>query len=262
MDKTARPEVLLCDLDGVVWLEHQPIAGSVEALARARAAGIDVLFVTNASFARVEEVEAHLSRIGVDAVGRVVTSAVSAGTAVRPGWRVLVCGGGGLREEMARAGCDVVIAHENPGHPGPFDAVVVGLYREFDFGVLTDAMRAVRSGAMLIGSNNDNTYPTPNGPVPGGGAVLAAIATAAGVDPVVTGKPNSPMVELVRSRFPDVLPSAMVMVGDKVSTDGRFAEALGCRFAFVLSGVGHPDEAPEGASVHADLSSVIGSLIA
>ena len=41
-----KPSVL-CDLDGVVWLMHQPIKGSVDAIARIREAGHRVLFVTN-----------------------------------------------------------------------------------------------------------------------------------------------------------------------------------------------------------------------
>ena len=40
---------VLCDLDGVVWLARQAIPGSPEAVARMRAAGWRVLFVTNNS---------------------------------------------------------------------------------------------------------------------------------------------------------------------------------------------------------------------
>ena len=71
--------VVLCDLDGVVWLSHQPIAGSVEAIARLRAAGHRVLFVTNNSSARVEVQEAALESIGIPAAGDVLTSAQAAG---------------------------------------------------------------------------------------------------------------------------------------------------------------------------------------
>ncbi|MCX6523102.1 MAG: hypothetical protein NTZ21_20790, partial [Actinobacteria bacterium] len=43
------PEVVLLDLDGVVWLAHQAIPGSVEGIASLREAGVRVLFVTNNS---------------------------------------------------------------------------------------------------------------------------------------------------------------------------------------------------------------------
>lgn len=115
MDKTAPPKVLLCDLDGVVWLAHRPVPGSVDALVAAARAGVEILYVTNNSFSTVAEQEAHLAAIGLDAVGRVVTSAKSAASVLAPDARVLVCGGAGLREEVSRAGCEMVVAHENPG---------------------------------------------------------------------------------------------------------------------------------------------------
>jgi 4-nitrophenyl phosphatase len=262
MDKTARPDVLLCDLDGVVWLAHRAVPGSVESLRKAAAAGIEVLYVTNNSFSTVAEQEEHLSAIGLDARGRVVTSAMSAGSILRPGGRVLVCGGAGLREEVARAGCEVVVAHEHPGRRDDYSDVVVGLYREFDYTVLADAMRAVRGGARLVGSNSDNSYPTPDGLLPGGGSVVAAIATAAGVEPVVTGKPHEPMARLVLSRFPGIGPDRYLMVGDKVSTDGAFARTIGCRFGFVLTGVGSAGDAPPDCITGADLAAVVDRVLA
>jgi ribonucleotide monophosphatase NagD (HAD superfamily) len=128
MDKTAPPKVLLCDLDGVVWLAHRPVPGSVDALVAAARAGVEILYVTNNSFSTVAEQEAHLAAIGLDAVGRVVTSAMSAASVLAPDARVLVCGGAGLREEVSRAGCEMVVAHENPGRVDDYSDVVVGLY--------------------------------------------------------------------------------------------------------------------------------------
>src|SRR3990170_105991 len=68
------PTTVLCDLDGVVWLSGQPIAGSVEAVARLRDAGHRVLFVTNSSWPLLAEHEAALAAIGIGAVGEVVSS--------------------------------------------------------------------------------------------------------------------------------------------------------------------------------------------
>lgn len=257
VDKTVRPQVLLCDLDGVVWLAHRPVPGSVRALKRVEEAGTKVLYVTNNSFSTVKEQEKHLGDIGLDARGKVVTSAMSAASVLAPGGRVLVCGGAGLQEEVARAGCEVVVAHEHPGRVEEYSDVVVGLYREFDYAVLADAMRAVMSGARLVGSNSDNSYPTPDGPLPGGGSVLAAIATAANVRPVVTGKPHPPMARLVRELCPGVPDSGFVMVGDKPSTDGAFAREFGCAFYQVLTGVSGRGESAAGSTVCDDLAGAV-----
>ena len=237
MGKMKKPRVLLCDLDGVVWLAHQPIPGSVDAIDRLRKSGTRVIFVTNNSFSTYEQQVAALEKIGVPARGDVVSSAMSAVTALQPGWRVLLCGGEGLEEELTRHGCEVVVAYRDRGADGPFHAVVVGFHREFDFEVLSDALTALRNGAVLVGSNDDSTYPTPQGPIPGGGAILAAIAKASGHTPVITGKPHVPMAQLVAAMCPDVDASDMVMVGDRLDTDRSFAHTMSCRFALVLSGV-------------------------
>ena len=261
MRKTIRPKVVLCDLDGVVWLAHQPIPGSVRAIASLREAGIRVVFVTNNSFSTYEEQVAALSSIGIPAEGDIVTSAMSAATAMKSGWRVLVCGGRGLIEEIGRVTNDVVVAYNEPMAAGDFDAVVVGFHREFNYQVLTDALTAVRGGAVLIGSNDDPTYPTPNGPIPGGGSILAAIEKASGVTPTVTGKPYGPMAKLVRELCGDVAPEEMVMIGDRSDTDGGFAKVLGARFAMVLSGVMDAADAVDADIVAADLSVVAEILL-
>jgi 4-nitrophenyl phosphatase len=117
----------------------------------------------------------------------------------------------------------------------------------------------VRDGARLLATNDDATYPTPDGLIPGGGAILAGVSTAAGVAPEVAGKPHRPMAALVRDRVGD----EGVMVGDRPDTDGRFAVALGYRFALVLSGVTTTlpvEPAPD--SVAVDLATLVDQELA
>jgi HAD superfamily hydrolase (TIGR01450 family) len=224
---------VLCDLDGVVWLAHQPIPGSAEAISRLRRAGHRVLFVTNNSSARVVEQEEALSRIGIPAEGDVLTSSMAAALLLQPGESALVCGSVGIVEALQRRGVEI-------RNEGPVDAVVVGWHQNFDYSGLSRAATAVLRGARLIGTNDDPTYPTPEGPIPGGGSILAAVSTASGAVPTVAGKPYEPMASLVRSIVGDVSMAEAVMVGDRPSTDGRFARLLGCRYAHVRSGVTPP----------------------
>ena len=237
-------ETVLCDLDGVVWLAHEPIVGSVEAIAQLRASGRRVMFVTNNSAAVRAQHEAALAAIGIPAVGDVVSSAMAAALLVQPGDRVLVAGGPGVVEALEERGA-VAVVNDGRGSPVGFDAVVVGLHRDFDFDRLAVASAAVRAGARLIGTNTDATYPTPSGLAPGGGSILAAIATAAGVEPVIGGKPHEPMADLIARLVstPQTTfdPSSTLMVGDRPETDGLFAQRLGCRFALVRSGVSQPE---------------------
>ena len=243
----------ILDLDGVLWLGDEPIPGSADAVAALRARGERVLFVSNNSSARVETYLAKLAFIGVPAVADdLLTSAQAAATLLAPGQTALVCAGPGVEEALHQRGVRTL-------REGEADAVVVGWHREFDYHGLTAAARAVMAGALLIGTNDDATYPTPGGPIPGGGAILAAVATASGADPVIAGKPNPPMVDLVRARLGGHLDGAVV-VGDRASTDGRLALALGARFALVLSGVTEERDLPvdpEPAEVAADLASLV-----
>jgi HAD superfamily hydrolase (TIGR01450 family) len=237
---------VLCDLDGVVWLARQAIPGAPDAIARLRGTGHRVIFVTNNSFALLGDQEAALAAIGVPAVDDVATSAQAAAFLVEPGETVLVCGGPGLYEAVSARGA-------TPVAQGPADAVIVGFHRDFDYMRLQIASDAVRNGARLLATNDDATYPTPEGLIPGGGAILAAVATASGATPMIAGKPYMPMASLVRQRCgPEFGSLTAVMVGDRWSTDGLFAEALGCPFALVRTGV-TPAGAPVDGPVAVDM---------
>jgi glycerol-1-phosphatase len=110
---------------------------------------------------------------------------------------------------------------------------VVGWHRDFDFERLRRAADGVRSGARFVATNLDPTYPGSVGLLPGAGSLVAAVETAGGRRPEVAGKPEPAMAALVRARYDQ----PVVMIGDRPSTDGAFAAALGVPFALVLSGV-------------------------
>jgi 4-nitrophenyl phosphatase len=252
--------IVILDLDGVIWLAEQPVAGSPEAVARLRAAGHRVLFLTNNSSPTTGDLAEKLSGFGVPADRHeIVTSAQAAAALVEPGSTALVCAGPGVEEALRERGARTV-------REGGADVVVVGFHRDFDYERLSAAFRAVDAGARLIGTNDDPTYPTPEGPVPGGGSLLAAVATAAGVEAVIAGKPHPPMADLVRSRLGGEgdLDGAL-LVGDRPSTDGLMARRLGVRFALVLSGVTGgvmPDHDVKPDVVAADLTTLVDQELA
>jgi 4-nitrophenyl phosphatase len=254
---------VLCDLDGVVWLSREPIPGSVDAINRLHRMGVRVVFVTNHSAATVSEHLASLEDIGIDGVGcvpdNIVTSSLAAASLVEPRARVLVTGGDGIVEAVERRGANAVVnTGDTTFDAETFDACVVGLDRGFDYDRLNVAASAVLRGARLIGTNRDATYPTPRGLEPGGGSIVAAIATAGGVAPTFAGKPESAMAVLVRSMIDANsldLSHDVLMVGDRRDTDGLFAERIGCAFALVESGVSPADH-----ESLPDLAAVVDSL--
>jgi HAD superfamily hydrolase (TIGR01450 family) len=248
---------VVLDLDGVVWLADRPIPGAPEAVARLRAGRHRVLFVSNNSFSPIADVEKKLEGFGIPAGGDVLTSAVAAAALLKAGDRVFLCAGPGAEEAITKAGGEVVT-------DGDADAVVVGFHRTFDYEELRRACTAVRRGARLIGTNDDVTYPTPEGPIPGGGAILAAVVAGSGVAATVAGKPYEPMAQLVQAELGGADLSTAVMVGDRPDTDGRFARAIGCRFALVFSGVTHRADLPVNPTpdlVADDLASLADQLL-
>lgn len=238
------------DLDGVIWLGDQAIPGSAGAVASLEERGEEVVFLTNNSSSRVADYVSKLEGMGIAArAEQVTTSAEAAATLLDPGSSALVCGGPGIEEALSSQGVRVVAE-------GPADAVVVGWHRNFDFDRLAAAATAVLGGARLVGTNEDATYPTPAGPLPGAGSILAAVAYASGADPEVAGKPHGPVVSLLRRRHPSI----EVVVGDRPSTDGALARRLGVRFELVLSGVtppGHGPLDPEPDGESADLAALV-----
>jgi HAD superfamily hydrolase (TIGR01450 family) len=259
---------LCCDLDGVIWLGEQPIAGSAAAIARLREAGFRVVFVTNNSSATRADYVEKLRRCGVQSESSdIVSSATAAaqwcarelGTEAR----VLLHAGPGVREALVAFGFTSLVDADDAQLVDRFDVVVCGWHRNFDFARLSVAANALHHGARFVATNLDPTYPDAAGRVPGNGALVAAVAAAGGRAPdIVAGKPHAPMVDVVTSAFG----TTGIMIGDRPSTDGDFAAALGWPFALVLSGVAglageEPIPTPAPAYVAPDLARLVDQLI-
>lgn len=244
------------DLDGVVWLSGRPIPGAREAIDGLQRAGHQVVFLTNNSGPTLDEYAARLQKAGIRSrPDQLATSAQAAAQLLKPGNKVLVVGDDGLREAVRQKGAEVVGTDD--GQP---DAVVVGRTVDLDYQHMSAAATAVRAGARFIATNSDPTFPTPEGLLPGAGALVSFVSTASGRQPEIAGKPHSPVVDLVKQRYgqPDV------MVGDRADTDGAFARAAGARFALVLSGSTSRDQLPVEPSpdlVADDLRSAVEQLV-
>jgi HAD superfamily hydrolase (TIGR01450 family) len=220
-----------------------------------------VIFVTNNACPDLAGHEAKLASMGIDAAGAVISSPAAAASLLSPGERVLVAGGAGVAEAVLGVGAVPVTYEEldGAGAGGGVDAVVAGFHQGFDYDRMRIAADAVRHGARFIATNDDPTYPTEHGLVPGNGALIAGVAVASGVEPTIAGKPHPPIVELVRRRFGDV----GLVVGDRPDTDGAFAHAMGWEFGLVLSGVTSAADlpvAPAPSVVADDLAALVGLL--
>ena len=214
---------IVIDLDGVIWLAGEPLEGVSQACGALRAAGFHLQFATNNSAPSLATLKGRIEAAGiVCSEDDIITAAEAAASLLSPGASVFTLGEEGLREACTRRGlawCD------DP------DAVIIGWSHEFGFTEIADAASAIRNGARFIATNDDPTHPTPTGLLPGTGALVAAIATAAESSPEIAGKPGSAMVGLIEQRCSDVA----LVIGDRPSTDGALAKALNRPFALVAS---------------------------
>jgi HAD superfamily hydrolase (TIGR01450 family) len=231
----AAADLWIVDLDGVIWLTGEPIGNVSAAVDALRAAGKRIVFATNNSAPTTEVLLTRLRGAGIEAAAAdLATSAAAVASLLDPGQRARVLAEDGVFEALHLRGVHAV-------DEGPVDAAIVGWSRSFDFASLTAIARAARTAGRLLGTNEDPTHPTPDGLVPGSGALLAAVATASGVTPVIAGKPHPPMAALLRARFGfEDGDTSVVMVGDQPATDGRMAQDLSIPFALVDSGVTPP----------------------
>ena len=229
---------LLVDLDGVVQLDDRPVAGSPEVLTRASDRGVRLAFVTNNASRQPGDVAARLARLGVPATtDQVVTSAMAAADLLAgelpAGACVLVVGGSGLWAAVEAVGLQPVRSAE----AGPV-AVVQGWGPEVAWRDLAEAAVALRAGARWVATNRDATLPSPRGPLPGSGSLIAAVVTATGLQPGdVVGKPSPVLFESARRRSGATRP---LVVGDRLDTDIAGATNAGLPSLVVLSGVSSP----------------------
>jgi 4-nitrophenyl phosphatase len=222
----------LLDIDGVLVHGGRTLPGAADALARLCLIA-PVLLLTNNSTRSRRAAAARLRDQGLP-VGpeAVLPSCYIAAQHLRNEigtvrfWHI---GEEGIAEEMALAG------HE---HVDPVQAewVVVGMDRELTYDKLAQALHALLSGARLMATNRDATYPTENGLVPGAGAIVGALEGMGFAPELVVGKPSAIAYRAAVAVL-GVAPGEVLMIGDRLETDILGAQGLGMDTVLVLSGI-------------------------
>lgn len=228
------------DLDGTLYRGNEPVAGAAETLSRLRAEGSAIRFLTNNSSQTPEAQAAKLLSMCFEAqVEEITTSGMGAADYLvrQNSPHAFVVGEPGLAEVLTRSGIEVV-------DDDPADAVVVGICRSFTYDLLNEAMQRILAGARFIATNPDSSYPLEGGRlIPGAGSIVAAVQTACGKEPVMIGKPNPYLIEMILSET-GIAPTDALVVGDRFETDIESGRRAGCDTLLVLTGVSA--SAPDG----------------
>ena len=264
MDATARFRAFIVDLDGVVYRGLQLLPGAREFVAWADQTGRRTLFLSNNSFATMEEVAEKLARLDIpQPQGRVLTAGQAAAQVIAerfPGGRVYAMAVGSIERMLQQAGLRVVWREEADG-PTP-DAVVVGLDRTLTYARLSRGLRAVMDGAAFYAVNRDPRLPVESGFEPGTGAIVAALEYASDVPAQIIGKP-APEIVLQALHQMGVTKDETLMIGDGLDLDIVAGHAAGLSTALVLSGLTTAAEAQSATGarrpdfIYADLAALL-----
>ena len=256
-------DALVCDLDGVVYRGDEPIAGSVEALASLRRAGIRIVYSTNNSRSTIAQYMTKLGGLGLEVEpGDIVTSAVVTAEELQrrgyAGKTAIVVGGDGIRTALG----EVCISVKDEPSVTRSDLVVVGWDPSFTYAAMARAATAVREGAIFVATNTDVSFPSPDGLLPGAGALVASIETASGRTAEAMGKPHKPMLDTVARRVEGC--DSVTVIGDRPDTDLAGVRERGWTGILVLSGVTAAAQAeklsPSPDRVLPDLASFVAEL--
>jgi 4-nitrophenyl phosphatase len=225
------------DMDGVLYRGEQQLPGVVDLINALTIRDLPYMLATNNSMATPATYVAKLAKMGIETrPEHILTSATATQVYLKEhmpaGAKVFVIGMPALSDQLFDH-VDYVRAETADDDTA---AVVVGLDLEFTYAKLKAGNRAIRNGARFIATNADATLPTEEGLVPGAGSIVASLATASGVHPIMIGKPE-PTTLLMSARFMGLEPSQCVMIGDRLDTDILAGSRAGMLTALVLTGV-------------------------
>jgi len=249
-------DVLLADLDGVVYEGTAAIKDAPETIDLLQKQGVPVGYVTNNSSRRPETIASQLSGFGVHSkpeniIGSGKTGVDILKTLIEPGAKVLVVGGDGLRARVIEGGFELV--DDSSSKP---DAVIQGFAPDVSWRDLAEASYSIQNGAKWVATNQDWTLPQEKGLAPGNGTLVSAVHTAVGQLPIVAGKPEPAIFHTAVNHFNAKRP---LFVGDRIDTDIIGANRAEIDSVLVLSGVSTRKEVlgikPEGRPTY-----IIGSL--
>ena len=247
----ARIRTVIFDADGVLIHGKTPHPGAIELLDWLRGTGRRVFVLTNNSSTARSKYAARMRRMGFRLHrSEIITSGYLTAlhfvecqqtrpfpqfAAKKP--HIFVVGGDGIPAEFAALGVSATLTRSirDPRVP---QFVIAGIDRTMTYWKIAHAQQAiVKHGALFIATNQDPTFPTENGFLPGAGTIVAAIATAVGRQPdIVVGKPH-PLAMKITLDTAGCDASEVVMVGDRLDTDIQVARQAGVFAVLVLSGV-------------------------
>lgn len=229
---------LLLDIDGVLSVSWEPIAGAIETLGWLRERGIPFRLITNTTTLTRDALGQTLREAGFEVDGPdIVTAVVATAEYLRTrhaGARVFLLSDGDARADLE--GVDFA------GSDEPADVVVIGgASDDFTYTALNHIFGLLNDGATLIGMHRNMYWRTSEGLQLDGGAYIAALEEATGTKATICGKPAPAYFEAALDVL-GVPAASAAMVGDDVANDVLGAQAIGMTGVLVRTGKFRPGD--------------------
>jgi HAD superfamily hydrolase (TIGR01458 family) len=229
---------ILLDVDGVLHVSGEPIAGGSEAVERLREAGHRLRFVTNNTTQARPKLAGELRAIGIDLEDDELQTTPHAAARELKGRRVLAMTMAAILDDLD--GVELV------GEEA--DAVLLGgadetpeTNRVFSYMNLARAFAELDTGAELYCLHRNRWWQTSRGPLLDAGAFVAGLEYAAGVQAILLGKPSPQYFSAALAAL-DADPELTWMVGDDIEADVAGAKGVGMRAVLVRTGKFRPDD--------------------
>jgi HAD superfamily hydrolase (TIGR01450 family) len=232
-------DVLLFDLDGVVYIGASVVSGARESILSALEQGARCVYVTNNASRPAHEVSVHLRQLGIPANDEDVITSSMAGASLVASFidrgDVLAIGGPGVGEALRERGFNPVAKYSDS-----VVAVMQGYGPHVGWADLAEATFAVRAGLPWVATNLDATFPSARGIAPGNGALVNVVAQTVGRRPdAIAGKPEPALLLEAINRTGAKRP---LMIGDRLDTDIAAGSRLGIPTLLVGTGVSTLEE--------------------
>jgi len=240
------------DCDGVLWKGSELIEGADKTLDYFRSLGKKIIFVSNNSTNSREEYKKKFDKLKLKASKEEIYASAYAAAhylqSINFKKKAYVIGHSGIVSELKEVGIEAVTQDsenrvpeweelENLEVDKDIGAVVVGFDRGLNYYKLSYAYICVHeNNALFIATNADSTFPGAKRVFPGGGTMVKSLSYATGKQPVIVGKPEQYMLNLIAEEH-KLDRNRTCMVGDRLDTDIMFGQQGGLKTLLVYTGV-------------------------
>jgi HAD superfamily hydrolase (TIGR01458 family) len=229
---------ILIDVDGVLHVSGEPLAGAALAVRRLRDAGHRIRFVTNSTTRSRAQVAGQMRAMGIELDDEELQTTGSVATRVLAGKRVLALVMSGILDDLS----DLQLVGMN------VDAVLIGgadegeeTGRVFSYLNLNRAFHELDAGAELYCLHKNRWWQTGDGARLDAGAFVAGLEYAADIEATVLGKPSAAYFAAALAAL-DAEAGLTWMIGDDLETDILGAHKNGMKTVLVRTGKFRPDD--------------------